>query len=121
MKLLATILVLVSGAVLGVIALRAPEPSYVPLDRDLPPERVPVELSGEVDDGCVVRVFDVEGICCEGCGAKLYQALAGVDGVREIAVDTVLRTASAVVPEELEPALLEGVLTTDKYVARLRR
>ena len=57
---------------------------------------------------------------CEGCSAKLYAALAKVDGVREIAVDTVLKTASVVVPQELEPARLEAVLTMDKYVARLR-
>ena len=120
MKHLTTILLIGFGVVLAVIALRAPAQSYVPLDPDLPPEQVPLKLSGNVDDGCVVHVFDVEGICCEGCSAKLYEALAKVDGVREIAVDTVLKTASVVVLQELEPARLEAVLTTDKYVARLR-
>ena len=67
--LLATI-----GIVLGVIAVRAEAPTYQAPDPTLEPERAPLELSGDVPEGCRVEHFDVEGMCCEGCAGKLYAA-----------------------------------------------
>ena len=85
------------------------------------PDRFPVRLSADVPEGCVVRSLEVEGICCDGCGAKLFAALTALEEVREAAVDPILGVAQAVVPAGLDTALLEQALTFSKYSARLRR
>lgn len=113
----ATILLLLSALVLGTIALRAPEPQAAP-PQPVVGVVVPYELRGEVPAGCVVRTIEVEGMCCEGCAAKLRSALLAVDGVREAAVDSVRGRALCVVPQELEVARLERALTFDDYHAR---
>ena len=120
MKIPPTILLALAAVGLAIVVWRAPERAYVaPRDTD-PPAHVPVRLSGDVPEGCVVRSLDVEGICCEGCGGKLFVALSAVEGVREVAVDPVLGVARAVVPSELDAARLEDALTFSKYSARLR-
>jgi len=119
MKLLAAALLALAALALAFIAWRAPERTYAPPRVDAAPAHVPVRLSGDVPEGCVVRAFEVEGICCEGCGGKLFAALDTVEGVREVAVDPVLGVASAVVPSDLDPARLEQALTFSKYTARL--
>ena len=115
MKLL-TALIALSAVVLGVIALRAPEPeaAVVEVVKDA---SAPYELSGEVPSGYEVRTFAVEGMCCGGCAVKLHEALVGVDGVTEAAVDPVLGQAQAVVPEALETSLLTAALSFEEYVA----
>ena len=73
MKLFSALLATI-GIVLGVIAVRAEAPTYQAPDPTLEPERAPLELSGDVPEGCRVEHFDVEGMCCEGCAGKLYAA-----------------------------------------------
>ena len=111
------LLLLAAGAVLGTIAWKAKEPTY---SAPVAPENVPFELSGDVPAGCVVRGLDVEGMCCDGCTGKLYDALTALDPVREAAVDPVLERVAVVVPAELDTAVLEAALTFDKYSARAR-
>lgn len=120
MKHLATVLLALAALGLAIVVWRAPERTYVAPRVDAAPAHVPVRLSGEVPEGCVVRALEVEGICCEGCGGKLFVALGAVEGVREVAVDPVLGVARAVVPSDLDPARLERALTFSKYTAHLR-
>ena len=110
-------LVLAAGGVLGTIAVRARERTYVV---PVTPASVPLVLSGTVPDGCVVRAFDVEGICCQGCSGKLHGALSAVAGVEEVAVDPLAHVVSAVVRADVPEAQLETALTFDKYSVRPR-
>ena len=121
MKLLTPVLLLACAGALAWIAVRAPEPSYEPLPVERPaPERVPTALSGVVPAGYVVRTFEVEGMCCQGCPGKLWNSVTDVPGVLEAAVDFESGEAAAVVPTELDVALLEGALTFDEYRAHAR-
>lgn len=107
-------LFLVAGAALGTIAVRAKEPSYVVPVR---PEDIPLCIEGEIPAGQVVRTFAVEGICCSGCAGKLQHALAGIEGVRAIAVDPLRDEVQVLAGTEVDSARLAGALTFDKYVA----
>ena len=84
------------------------------------PVAIPSALSGAVPPECEVRTLDVQGICCAGCGSKLYGKLAGLDGVREVAVDTLAKKVSTVVRRDVPNATLESALTFDEYVAKAR-
>ena len=64
--------------------------------------------------------MEVDGMCCQGCAAKLYAALGAVSGVREAAVDAAVGEASVVLPPDVEVALLESALTFEAYTAELR-
>lgn len=110
----ASYFLLIAALVLGAIAVRAPEPQAAP-PVPVVAGAVPYEIRGEVPADCVVRTFLVEGMCCEGCAAKLRTALLAVDGVTEAAVDSVLGRAQAVVPRDLELARLEAALTFEDY------
>lgn len=110
-------LVLVAGAVLGTIAVRAKEPSYVVPVR---PEDIPLRIEGELPADHVVRTFEVEAICCTGCGGKLQHALAGIEGVRALAVDPLRHEVQVLARSAVDPAELARALTFDKYVAKAR-
>ena len=114
---LATTLLILAGSALAYIAWSAREP--IPADAHTAGEP-PASLSGEVPADHVVRTFEVEGICCGGCGSKLYGSLVALDDVREAAVDIRAGVVEVIVPRQLEVAELEGALTFDKYSARLR-
>jgi copper chaperone CopZ len=117
MKPAGPIIVLLAGLVCAWIALTVEEPTYsAPATADYE-GLVPVAIAGEVPEGCVVRSFDIDGICCEGCAGKLFVAMTELDGVRQAAVDTVLKRAEAVVPAEFDVATLQGALTFGKYSA----
>jgi len=118
MKLVGPTLLLFVGAVLGLIAWRTKDPTYEAPVVAVMPETVPVALSGDVPAGDVVRAFEVEGICCGGCSGKLYAALEPIDGVDEIAVDTILHRVEVLAREEVDVARLAEALTFDKYTAR---
>ncbi len=109
---------LVVGLLLAWIGFRAKEPTWTAPPKEEIPETVPVALSGEVPEGFAVRRFAVEGMCCKGCPGKLYAHLANVEGVREIAVDPILKRAEAVVPADMDLASLEAALTFGQYSAR---
>jgi len=119
-KNLAALLVLVvAGAVLGTIAVRAKEPDYVVPTVEAT-QAIPIALTGDVPEGFAVRAFDVSGICCPGCGSKLSGALHAVEGVREVAVDTHAGQVSALVRADVDPAVLARALSFGEYSARLR-
>jgi copper chaperone CopZ len=103
-----------AGVVLGLIALRAPAPSYV-APKHAQPVAVAATLSGEVPAGYGVRSFTVAGICCQGCCPKLHAALSAVEGVREVAVDPLLHEVTAVVRDDVVTARLTQALTFDEY------
>lgn len=110
----ASYFLLLAALVLGLIAVRAPEPQAAP-PVPVVAGAVPYEIHGEVPADRVVRTLQVEGMCCEGCAAKLRSALLAVDGVTEAAVDSVLGRAQAVVPKDFAIARLEEALTFDDY------
>src|SRR5262245_10023427 len=116
-NVLALLLLVVCGAVLGTIAVRAKERNYTVPVRD---EAVPFALAGDVPSGFTKVAFDVQGMCCQGCSAKLYAAMLAVDGVSAAAVDPVLARAEALVRTDVAPATVEHALTFDKYTAHLR-
>jgi len=120
MKNLGIVVLGLAGLVLGWIAWKAEEPTYsAPVQDPEPPAVVPATLSGEVPPGRVVRTFDVDGICCNGCPGKLYVKLDQLDGIDEAAVDPVLKQASVVVPADYDVAVVEAALTFGKYSAHL--
>ena len=111
-----------AAAALGWVALRSPETDYVAptvaeVQAHVP---APTSLVGEVPAGCVVRAFDVEGMCCTGCTGKLYAALRALPEVRQAAVSFEGGTAEVVVPEDADPAHVAAALNFDKYRATPR-
>jgi copper chaperone CopZ len=117
MKYLGLLLLLAAGGALGWLGLRADAPDYV---APRPAESVPVALTGEVPAGFAVRTFDVSGMCCTGCSAKLYAAVTRVEGVRAAAVDPAVGTAQVMVPANAPLAPLAAALTFDVYTAEVR-
>ena len=116
MKRFLPVLIAVAGLAAGWIAWRAPGPH-----REAANVRpTPLVLASEPGDGEVVRVFDVEGMCCTGCSGKLHAALLDVAGVREAAIDFESGTASALALESVDPRALETALNFDKYTAKAR-
>ncbi|MEM7307059.1 MAG: heavy metal-associated domain-containing protein [Planctomycetota bacterium] len=120
MKAIGILLLAAAGGLLLWIGLRADDPSYEAPEAYVEPEAVPAELEGAVPAGFVVQTFDVEGICCEGCGSKLFASLSSADGVHAAAVNTTRGVARAVVPVAADPQTLVDALTFDKYTATAR-
>jgi len=112
------LLVLVAGLVLGVVAWRAKPRDYVPPSA---PGSVPLRLEGEPPDGCEVRVFEVEGVCCSGCAAPLHEALSAIEGVRKLALDPATRRVEVLVRSEVDNERLAAALTFDEFVAHPHR
>lgn len=120
MKIPPIVWVLAAGSVLAWIAIQSPTRDYKPLDLEEAPIEVPARLSGVVPAGSLVRAFDVEGMCCNGCAGKLATRLADVEGVGETAVDVKAGRVSVVAHEEVAIDDLLGLLNVDKYSASLR-
>lgn len=117
------ILLLAAGCALGWVGLKAVlagPTEYRPVTLEDRPETVPVQLSGDVPPGYVVRELGVEGMCCAGCPLKLRDALAEVPEVGEVAIDPLLGTAHVVVPADLDVSRVEGAMTFGDYTARAR-
>jgi copper chaperone CopZ len=119
MKKLLFLVIALSGVATAYICVRQPAPTYVP-----PTVAAQVTIPTVLDvqpaaDECV-RTFDVKGMCCAGCPPKVHKALTGVPGVREAAVDFDARTASVIVPKDLDVAKLESALTFDEFTATAR-
>jgi len=110
------VLVLVAGVAAGWIAWRAQAPHREAASVK-PTPRVLTEAPAE---GEVVRVFDVEGMCCVSCSGKLHAALLEVSGVRAAAVDFDRGTASVLAAAGVAPEALEAALEFDKYTAKAR-
>jgi len=121
MRPVGPILVLLAGLVLGWIALAADGPTFDARTAPEVPENVPAALVADVPEGHVVRTFDVDGICCEGCVGKLYVAVDHLDGVVAAAVDPARKQVETVVPRDYDVAALENALTFDKYSAHLAK
>jgi len=118
-NLLALALLLLAGGALGTVAVLARDKTYV-APQPSAQAVIPVALSGAVPPECEVRTLDVQGICCPGCGSKLYGKLAALDGVREVAVDPLKKEVFALVRRDVPNAELESALTFDEYVAKAR-
>ena len=116
MRILPFLFLATAGAILAWVALKAPEPSYIPpRPEEFDPRHVPVVIVGDIPAGHVVRTFQVEGMCCNGCGGKLFDALKAIPEVTKAAVDFESKTATALVPEDLDTAVLASALSFDKY------
>ena len=116
MRHLPLLLVLVAGIALGLVALRADDPTYV-----VPGEGtgVPAHLPDAVAEGLVVQRFAVEGMCtCSGCPTTLYEALLAVTGVEHAAINPAIGQAKVQVALGTDPAVVAGALTFDDYSAR---
>jgi copper chaperone CopZ len=117
MKSLGILLLAASGALLLWIGLTASRADYVP---PRAPEAVPLALTGDVPADCEVLTFDVQGMCCTSCSAKLYRVLVETKGVRAAAIDPSLGRAEVVVPAGTPGDELARAMTFDKYVATAR-
>lgn len=123
MRLVPVLLLVAAGGVCAWIAFRAPEPDYVPPSAPGAVQAaasVPSALPEEVPEGMAVRTLDVEGMCCNGCTAKLHAALVALPDVSAAAVSFETGRAQALVPADADPAELVDALCFDKYAARLR-
>lgn len=122
MKLASASLLLIAGTVAAVVAYRAPERDYVPLEIEggVPEVYVPRAIPDPIPAGFQVADLMVDGPCCIGCTGKLYKALMEVPGVEKAAVrfDVAGTLAQALVPLGFDGSLLEGSLTFDKYAVR---
>jgi copper chaperone CopZ len=117
MKLIGFALLAAAAGILLWVGVSASRAEYVP---PRAPGEVPRALSGEIPAGYEVQTFEVQGMCCPNCSAKLYQALIAVQGVRAAAVDPTLGQAEALVATGTPSADLAHALTFDKYAATLR-
>jgi len=113
MKSLGFLLLAASGGILLWVGLNASGADYVP---PRAPDEVPLALTGDVPAGCEVLTFDVTGMCCSNCSAKLYRALVEAEGVHAAAVDPALGRAEAVVLAGTPADDLARRLTFDEYV-----
>lgn len=111
-------LLLAAGA-LATIALLARERTYA-VPAHAAPESIPLVLAGEVPAGFTLRTFDVEGICCQGCSAKLHGALLALEGVSAAAIDPQAKRVTALARADVPDERLTAALTFDKYHARAR-
>lgn len=118
-NLLALTVLLLAGGALATVAVLAREKTYVAPQASAP-VAIPIALSGAASAECDVRTLDVQGICCPGCGSKLYGKLAALEGVREAAVDSLEKRVFALVRRDVPDAALESALTFDEYVAKVR-
>jgi len=123
MRRLLVLAILAAGILAAFIALRAPAPSYVAPEESGAAafSPAPEKLRRAAAPGEAVRVFEVQGMCCEGCTGKLFASLTAVPGVRDAAVDLDAGTASVLAGEAVDVAALERALSFDKYTASLRR
>ena len=119
MKFLHLLFLATAAGVLGWIALRAPERSYVPhrLEGEPAPSVVPVALTGPIPAGHVAYAFEVEGMCCTGCTKKLHDALMAVDGVAAAAVSFRAGRVEPLAPAGFDLQILAASLNFDKYRA----
>lgn len=113
-------LLLVAAGATAAVMLKTKEPTYV-APQNVEPKTTPLVLASQPAAGEVVRVFEVEGMCCGGCRPKVHAAAVAVGGVREAAVDQEAGTATLIVREDVDVATLEHALTFDKYVSHARR
>lgn len=120
MKLPTFAWVVLAGGILTWIAVRSTPPAYTPLDLEAPPEEISTRLTGEVGPADTVRVFDVKGMCCNGCASKLADRLSELDEVRESAVDVLGEEVSVIVDAGYPVDGLLTVLNTEKYTATLK-
>ena len=107
-----TILIVLAGLALGLIALKTPAPDPIQA------REVPRSLTHDVAEGHVVRAFQVEGMCCTGCPTKLREALMGVEGVEAIAADPTTGRVEVEALRNIDTGVLAAALTFDEYVAR---
>jgi copper chaperone CopZ len=114
------LLLLAAAGALGAIAVRARERTYV-VPEHAEPIPIPFALEGEPPAGFTRRSFVVEGICCQGCGAKLKGALSSLSGVGAVAVDPLNARVTTFVRSDVSDEALERALTFDKYVATRER
>ena len=120
MKKLLILLIALSGVATAYICVKQPAPTYEPPTVAAQVTIPTVLVAQPAADECV-RTFDVKGMCCAGCPPKLQKALVGVAGVRAVAVDFDARTASVLVPKDLDVAKLESALTFDEFTATARK
>ena len=122
MKIVTVSLLLIAGIAAAVVAYKAPERDYVPLDIEggLSDTYVPRGIPNPIPAGFQVTDLMVDGPCCMGCTGKLYSALMEVPGVKKAAVrfDPAGTLAQALVPAGFDGGLLESSLTFDKYTVR---
>jgi copper chaperone CopZ len=112
-------LLAIAGSAAAFVALRAKEPTYV-APQQAEQATVPFVIDSQPGVGEIVRVFEVEGMCCGGCRPKVHAAALAVAGVRAAAVDQEAGTATLLVKSDVEVAALERALTFDKYEAHAR-
>ena len=110
-----------AAAVLTWIAYRSPAPTETPtwVADQAGQAQVPARLERAPSGGAVKRELAVDGMCCQGCTRKLYDALLALPAVEQAAVDFESGRALAVVPAEFDASELEQALAFDKYSARL--
>ena len=110
-------LVVLAGAALAVVALRAPTRDYVaPTEADVAAHQpAPQSLHGEVPADCVVRRIDVKGMCCLGCTGRLYDRIRNEPGIVEAAVSFEQGVAEVVIRKDADPEPIVAALHFDKY------
>lgn len=118
--LLLLMLLLAAAGAAGVwITHDAPDRTPAP-EAPAPVALAPRDLAGRPAAGERVSTLAVEGMCCQGCGGRLWEALAAQEGVREAAVDFDTATARAIVAVDVDDASLARALTFGKYAAHPR-
>jgi copper chaperone CopZ len=120
MKFIPLMILALTGGVLGLIALRAPAPSYVaPTERYVEAHvPAPETITRDVAPGFVVRTFKVDGMCCQDCTGKIYERLKESPGVVDAAVSFDKGIAQVVVPKDADVGSLENAIHFEKYSAR---
>jgi copper chaperone CopZ len=111
------LLLLLAGIALAWVALRSPEHQDAPIETRA---EIPAHLTGAAPEGCVLRSFKVDGMCCEGCTATVHEALSGVQGVTQVAVSFAETTALAYVREDVDVELLRAAADAEGYELRSR-
>jgi len=116
-----TIFLLLAGGVLAWVGFTAGPQDQPTRAAGLAPDApVPAQLADEMPPGFVARVFDIEGMCCQGCPRTLYEKVIVIEGVHAAAASFEERTISAIVPAEFAVTELTTALDSNKYTATLR-
>jgi Cu2+-exporting ATPase len=84
-----------------------------PLRKKALPETEPVQA--EPEEETITEVYNIGGMMCEHCEARIQKAIGALDGVISVKADHPSGTATVITAKELDPKDVEKAVTDQDY------